>query len=57
MMSVHYWGESVASNGSEWKLLVRNTGDRPATLNSWQLTFYGTAENPQPGNNDKYPKI
>ena len=49
MMSVHYWGEEVASNGSVWKLLVQNTGDRPATLKHWKLTFYGTTEDPQPG--------
>ena len=50
MMSVHYWGEEVASsNGSVWKLLIQNTGDSPATLKHWSLTFYGTATDPQPG--------
>ena len=50
MMSVHFWGEPVTTGGSsKWKLLVRNSGDRPADLKRWSLTFYGTEEDPQPG--------
>jgi len=50
MMSVHFWGEPVTAGGSsKWKLLVRNSGDRPADLKRWSLTFYGTEEDPQPG--------
>jgi hypothetical protein len=49
MMSVHFWGEKTSVNDSSvWKLLVQNAGDRPATLKSWSLTFYGTKEDPQP---------
>ena len=48
-MSVHFWGEKTSVNDSSvWKLLVQNAGDRPATLKSWSLTFYGTKEDPQP---------
>ena len=79
MMSVHFWGESVAeandANDDEldatWYLLVKNGGDRPAVVhdaqastpsllkafciyekknsNIFQMTFYGTSEDPQPG--------
>jgi subtilisin-like proprotein convertase family protein len=51
MMSVHFWGEPVAfpDVGGDWVLLIRNDGDRPAILNDWHLTFYGTEFDPQPG--------
>ena len=50
MMSVHFWGEPVVKNDdSKWFLQVRNDGDRPATLYDFQLIFYGTEEDPQPG--------
>ena len=48
-MSVHFWGEKTSANDSSvWKLLIGNSGDRPATLKSWRLTFFGTKEDPQP---------
>ena len=52
MMTVHFWGEPVSSeaNGSSWILLVKNSGDGVATLKGWKLTFYGTDQDPQPGN-------
>lgn len=51
MMSVHFWGESVASSdlGGEWSLTISNLGDKPCILNDWQLVFYGTNSDPQPG--------
>ena len=50
-MSVHFWGESCNSDadGSEWTLVINNAGDKPAILNDWQLVFYGTEVDPQPG--------
>ena len=52
MTSLHFWGEGVSSqnHGSLWKLVVRNSGDETATLEGWQLRFYGTHQQPQPGN-------
>lgn len=46
MMSVHFWGEPVAG---PWTLTVANAGDKPCVLNDWQLIFYGTESDPQPG--------
>ena len=34
---------------SDWFLFVKNDGDEPATLINFKVTFYGTAEDPQPG--------
>ena len=50
-MSVHFWGESVVPESGEgkWILSVMNGGDRPAVLNDFQITFYGTQTDPQPG--------
>lgn len=50
-MSVHFWGESVSSSdlGGEWSLTISNLGDKPCILNDWQLVFYGTNSDPQPG--------
>jgi len=50
MMSVHFWGESVKNPdlGGEWTLIIGNNGDKPCVLNDWQLSFYGTAFDPQP---------
>ena len=52
MTSLHFWGEGVSSqnHGSLWKLVVRNSGDETATLEGWQLRFYGTYQQPQTGN-------
>lgn len=49
MMSVHFWGESVTSKTSDWKLTIANGGDRIATFKGWKITFFGTEEDPQPG--------
>ncbi len=48
MMSVHFWGEPVASvevsstsfdEDATWYLLIRNGGDRPAVLHDFQVTI------------------
>lgn len=50
MMSVHFWGEPVKpEEDSKWELYVRNGGGQPATLFDFQLSFYGTETDPQPG--------
>ena len=30
-------------------MTIGNIGDKPCVLNDWQITFYGTAFDPQPG--------
>jgi len=51
MMSVHFWGEPVLNPelGGDWTMIIGNNGDKPCVLNDWQLSFYGTAFDPQPG--------
>jgi len=39
LMSTHTWGESPAG---EWKLVIRNDGDRTAFVRGWKLILYGT---------------
>ena len=50
MMSVHFWGEPVLNPelGGDWTMIIGNNGDKPCVLNDWQLSFYGTAFDPQP---------
>ena len=48
MMSVHFWGEPVLDTYSsgKWTLTIHNNGDKPCTMNDWNLIFYGTAVQP-----------
>lgn len=47
MMSVHFWGENPVG---KWTLKIKNQGDTGrATLHDWNVIFYGTAVDPQPG--------
>ena len=52
MMSVHFWGESVINPNDQsglWTLKITNNGDKPCVLNNWNMVFYGTETDPQPG--------
>jgi hypothetical protein len=50
MMSVHFWSEPVVKDGDgKWFLFIKNDGDKPAKLNNFDVTFYGTNKDPQPG--------
>ena len=43
MKSMHFWSEPVLDPvlGGKWTLVIQNVGDKPFTLNHWDLVFYG----------------